>query len=64
MTLYEKTLYLIDNRNNKITIEDIANHINMTPAWVHKLKRGDIKNPSIHAVERIYTYLNGKGLDL
>ena len=64
MTLFEKTIDLIENRSNKITLQMIADECDMSLAWICKMKRGAIKSPSVHVIEKIYTYLNGEGLDL
>lgn len=58
-SLYEETIKLL---NNGADISQVALKTNLQYDWVNKLKRGDIKDPSVNKVQAVYEYLTGKPL--
>lgn len=58
-SLYEETIKLL---NNGADISQVAVKTNLQYDWVNKLKRGDIKDPSVNKVQAVYEYLTGKPL--
>lgn len=58
-SLYEETIKLL---NNGADISQVALKTNLQYDWVNKLKRGDIKDPSVNKVQAVYEYLTGRPL--
>jgi len=58
-SLYEETVRLLNSRTD---IAAIAAATNLQYDWVIKLKRGDIKDPSVNKIQTIYEHLSGKPL--
>lgn len=58
-SLYEETIKLL---NNGADISQVAVKTNLQYDWVNKLKRGDIKDPSVNKVQAVYEYLTGRPL--
>lgn len=58
-SLYEETIKLL---NNCADISQVAVKTNLQYNWVNKLKRGDIKDPSVNKVQAVYEYLTGRPL--
>lgn len=59
VSLYEETIKLL---NNGADISQVASKTNLQYDWVNKLKRGDIKDPSVNKVQAVYEYLTGRPL--
>lgn len=57
MTLYSRTLYLLENRPVSLTYEEIANDTGITCPWLKKFISGAIQNPSVKRIEVLHTYL-------
>lgn len=58
-SLYEETVKLL---NNGADISQVAANTNLQYDWVNKLKRGDIKDPSVNKVQAVYEHLTGRPL--
>jgi hypothetical protein len=61
--LLKATIELLD----MTALEDwkrLATECDLTVAWIRQLVAGDIKEPGINKVERLYTALSGKTVDL
>lgn len=55
MSTVDETKRLIQNR--KLTVSKIAKLTNVSARWIFYFMKGEIKNPSIHKVQRIYDAL-------
>lgn len=62
--LLERTLTLVRNRPPSLTLEQIANDANLNHNWVKAFAMARYPNPRVREVERLYTYLSGKQLEL
>lgn len=40
----------------------VAKAIGVTPAWVRMFRNGDIKDPGVNTIQRLYEYLAGRPL--
>lgn len=56
------TLRLLDETDK--SLPDIANAVGVSFYWLRKFKSGEISNPSVNRVERLYNYLSGKHFDV
>lgn len=64
MSLHERTLKLINERNHSITYEKIANDTGLNPVWLRYFAIGKFKDPGVNKVQKLYSYLNGKDIKL
>lgn len=62
--LHERTLYLVHNRSRKLTYDMIAKEIGENPNWIKKFSCGQISDPGVNKVEKLYVFLSGKELDV
>lgn len=67
-TLMEETRELLDNDDKRVTkarglsLPKIAEDLNISYYWLRKFKSGEIKDPSVNTVQRLYEFLSGKQL--
>lgn len=54
------TLVLMSNRRHNVTIEQIAEAADASPSWVNQLLKGDIADPSVNKIGRIFDFLQRK----
>lgn len=64
MTLYEKTKKLLAERPRTLELKQIAQETGIGFSWLRMFSAGNIKDPSVNTVERLYRYLSGKDLEL
>mgnify|MGYP006913697297 FL=1 len=58
-SLFEETVKLIKPRED---IASISCHTGLAYDWLIKLKRGNIKDPSVNKIQKLYEYLSGTKL--
>ena len=61
--LLKATLELLD----ATALEDwkrLAKELGVTVAWLRQLANGEIKEPGVNKIERLYTALSGKSVDV
>lgn len=61
--LLRATLELLDQTSPE-TWPALAKSINVTYTWLRQLDSGLIKEPGINKIERLYTALSGKSVEL
>lgn len=61
--LYAATLELLSTRPYSQSLRDIAEATGLPEAWLKTLTAG-VKDPSVNRIEKLYTYLSGKSLDV
>jgi hypothetical protein len=61
--LLRATLVLLDMTASK-EWPRIAKEIDVTPAWLRALCNGQIKEPGVNKIERLYCVLSGKTVEL
>lgn len=62
--LMNATVELLRLRPRTLTLPMIAKDIGVSPYWLSMLVNGQIPNPSVVKIERLYCYLTKKELDL
>jgi hypothetical protein len=58
--LGDRTLALLNEKQYDIKI--VAQATELQYDWLIKFRRGAIKDPSVHKVQKLYEYLTGKPL--
>ena len=53
--IFEKTMVLL--KNSKESTASIGRNSGLTQRWVHLLKTGQIKDPSVRKIEILFKYL-------
>lgn len=61
--LHAATLDLLSTRPYNQSLRDIAEATELPEAWLKTLTAG-VKDPSVNRIEKLYTYLSGKTLDV
>ena len=56
-TWRDTTRHLLNNRPVSLTIEQIANELNVSAAWLRLFSRGKIENPGIVTVQTLNEFL-------
>ncbi len=59
-TLMQRTVALVQGRD----LIRLSVDINMNYYWLKKFAKGQVDNPSVNRVQRLYEYLSGAKLDL
>ena len=62
--LRDKTLILLQNRPNTLTINAISDATGLDKSWLAQFSRGTIKGPDVCRIETLYEYLTGAPLNL
>lgn len=62
--LHERTLELVTNRPRDLTYEVIAEATGLDADWINAFRNGRIKDPGVSKVEKLYTFLSGRELDI
>lgn len=62
--LHAKVVELLRNRPRTLEYEDIAEKIDVSVPWLKNLATGRIDDPSVNRIERLYTLLTGKQLNV
>ena len=60
----QEALNLLKNRPRTLTIEKIASDTELTPGWLRSFEGGRIREPGLYKVERLYSYLAKKPIQL
>lgn len=55
MDLYSRTMFLLDTSD--LTIEQIAAGAGVQSRWLRMVKNGQIQNPGIRGIQRLYWFL-------
>jgi predicted transcriptional regulator len=53
----KKTRTLIANRPRSVSLQDLAEVAGASEAWIKKMTRGEIKDPSVNKVGAIFDFL-------
>ena len=61
-TLYERTLVLL--KESEVSLPKVYLDTRLPYYWLKKFSSGDIKNPSVNRVQKLYEYLTGRELDV
>ena len=67
-TLMERTRDLLDNQEKRCadargqSMPKIAEILGISYYWLRKFKSGEVDDPSVNTVEKLYEYLSGKKL--
>lgn len=61
-SLMAETLRLLKNRPKDLTLPDIEKATQIPFYWLRKFTSGEIKDPSVNRVQRLYEYLSGNKL--
>jgi hypothetical protein len=64
MTLYNKTLELIQNRSVKLKLVQIAKDTGLSESWLQAFSYGDIPDPSVNKIQKLYEYLTKNPLQI
>lgn len=64
MDLYQKTIELITNRNRTLTYPVLAEKTGLSKHWIEKFAQGEIQQPSVIKVQKLYEFLSKKELVL
>ena len=62
--LYEKAIFLLQNRNVKVQFKDIEKATGVPEGWIKAFNSGKMKNPSVVRVEKLYSFLSGNELNI
>ena len=62
--LATRTREALADRPRSLTYDRIAQDIDVSKRWLEQFAAGVVANPSVNTVERLYTYLTGKPLDV
>ena len=57
-TLLDSTLELIESAD--ITYTQMSTDLGVTTRWLHKVRTGDIKDPSVRLIQRLHDYLQDR----
>lgn len=61
-TLYARTLELLKNSDKPLPL--IYKETDLPFYWLRKLSQGEIKDPSVNRVQKLYEYLSGSTLEV
>ena len=61
-SLHRKTLDLL--KQSEIPLPEIYKKTNLPYYWLKKFSSGEIKNPSVNRVQRLYEFLAGRKLEV
>jgi len=56
-TLRDKTRKLLLNRPASVSVNSIAEAINVSSSWLNSFARGEINNPGVVTIETLNSYL-------
>lgn len=62
MNLCEKTKKLLNERPRKLLLANISFETGLTVPWLKKFAIGEIENPSVNRIQKLYEFLTGKSL--
>ena len=62
--LRDKTLALVRAVPRSVTLQQIADEAGLPAAWLSAFARGEIDNPSVCRIERLWEYLTGRQLEV
>ena len=62
MTLFRKTLELIQTRSVRLTLRKISEDTGLSESWLEGFHEGRIQNPSVNRVQKLYEYLTNSTL--
>lgn len=62
--LRERTLDLVRNRPPSLTLKTLASEADVNYDWLKSFVTGRIPSPGVDNVEKLYTHMTGKQLDL
>lgn len=54
--LYEETIHLLEQA--ELTVEEIGRGVGMSGRWVRKVREGQIKDPGVNKIQRLYEFLS------
>ena len=57
MNLYQKTLKLLENKSPDVTLQIIAQDLNLSYSWICKFSSGDIVDPRYNRLQKLHDYL-------
>lgn len=63
VSLLERTLYLVRNRPVTVTYAMIAAETGVSAHWLKMFASGNITDPGVNKIEKLYEYLNGSPLN-
>jgi transcriptional regulator with XRE-family HTH domain len=61
--LLKATLLLLNTLDPK-AYPDLAKSLGVSPLWLAKLKSGEIKEPGVNKIEKLYNELSGTTLSI
>ena len=61
-TLMNETIRLLDNLPDGQSLPDFASDMGISYYWLRKFKSGEIPNPSVNKVQKLYERLTGRPL--
>lgn len=62
--LRPRALELVRNRPPSMTLKQLAQEAGVNLDWLKSFSSNRMKTPTVDNVERVYTYLSGKELEL
>lgn len=61
-TLRDKTLNLLNIKQETTQLKDIAIELNLSKQWLSSFAQGDIPDPSVNKIQKLYQYLTNSPL--